>query len=48
MLKTLTYAGSSTLRSSDNDLKQVKQTLRHDFETAEIKLSGFELAKMSS
>ena len=27
------YAGNNRLYSSDNDLEQVKQTLRHDFET---------------
>ena len=27
------YAGKNTLYSSDNDLEQVKQTLRHAFET---------------
>ena len=27
------YAGNNKLHGSDNDLEQVKQTLRHDFET---------------
>ena len=27
------YAGNNTLYSSDNDLEQVKQTLRHAFES---------------
>ena len=27
------YAGNNMLNSSDNDLEQVKQTLRHEFET---------------